>query len=228
MIIHILTIILFLVLLFQKSFISIACLLVLADVATSSQYYYQPAAYNPAGQNWGYQYKYPTPVASSPVVESARLVQPYTAPASYVSKPSTSYTSSNNGLLTSFAGFDFNSIAQYINDPYYALEKSQGLLEDLNNGLPDALAKMDPSIKNDIKQVNQIVLEICDKAVANSNAASTTSYYTPEGMRATCEFLNKHIPTVSRGLDDPAIITDLIQKLGEFGRLSKEMGDLLE
>ena len=202
--------------------------MVVADVATSSQYYYQPAAYNPAGQNWGYQYKYPTPVASAPVVKSARLVQPYSAPASYVSKPSSSYTQSNNGFLASFAGFDFNSIAQLINDPYSALAKSQGLLEDLNNGLPDALAKMDPSIKNDIKQVNQLILEICDKAVANSNAASTTSYYTPEGMEATCDFLHKHVPTVSRGMDDPAVITNLVQKLGEFGRLSKEMGDLLE
>ena len=115
-----------------------------------------------------------------------------------------------------------------INDPYFALENAQLLLEDLNNYLPEALARMDPAIKDDIKQVNGLVLEICDRAVANARPSSTTSYYSPEAIVSTCEFLHKHVPSVSKGLDDPAVITNIIQKLRQFGRLSKEMADLFE
>ena len=157
---------------------------------------------------------YSAPVASAPT--SAPVAQ------------ASSYSKDSGDV--DFATFlsDFGTIAELINDPYYALEKSQALLEDLNNDLPEALAKMDPAIKDDIKQVNGLILEICDKAVANIRPSSTTSYYSPQAMKATCGFLNKHVPTISRGMDDPSVISNLIEKLGKFGRLSKEMADLFE
>ena len=87
---------------------------------------------------------------------------------------------------------------------------------------------MDKGIKDDIKQVNGLILEICDKAVANIRPSSTTSYYSPQAIKSTCGFLNKHVPTISRGMDNPSVISNLIEKLGKFGRLSKEMADLFE
>ena len=142
--------------------------------------------------------------------------------------PSGTFSKSSGSADFSTLLADFGAITQYINDPYYALEQAQGLLEDLNAELPEALAKMDPAIKSDIKEVNNLILEICDKAVANARPSSTTSYYSPEAMKSTCAFMQKHIPSVSQGLDDPAIISNIIGKLGEFGRLSKEMADLFE
>ena len=142
--------------------------------------------------------------------------------------PSGTFSKSSGSADFSTLLADFGAITQYINDPYYALEQAQGLLEDLNAELPEALAKMDPAIKSDIKEVNNLILEICDKAVANARPSSTTSYYSPEAMKSTCEFMHKHIPSVSQGLDDPAVISNIIGKLGEFGRLSKQMADLFE
>lgn len=186
-----------------------ACLLVAAS-ATPYSYYYKSS-----GQPYTYQqYKYPTQAP----YQAAPAVKPYV--------PATSYSQGATGWDWSSLA-DFSKIGQYINDPYYALEKSQSLLEDLNKGLPDALAKMDPAIKDDIKQVNNLVLDICNKAVANARPTTATSYYSPEGIKSTCAFLQKHVPTVSRGMDDPAVITNLISKLGEFGRLAGEMGDLM-
>ena len=139
---------------------------------------------------------------------------------------------------------DFNFISKLINDPYFAIGKAQDLLEDLNSELPEALAKMDPAVKDDIKHVNALILDICDKAVANTRYSSTTSnysparpyarpssntsYYSPAAVISTCEFIHKHVPTVSQGLDDPTVISNLIEKLGEFGSLATEFNDLFE
>ena len=157
----------------------------------------------------------------------------YSAPVAYGTAPApvakaSSYSKGSGDVDFATLLSDFGTIAELINDPYYALEKSQALLEDLNNELPEALAKMDPAIKDDIKQVNGIILEICDKAVTNIRPSSTTSYYSPRAIKSTCGFLNKHVPTISRGMDDPSVISNLIEKLGKFGRLSKQMADLFE
>ena len=131
---------------------------------------------------------------------------------------------------SSSSGFQWNwgSLMEYVNDPWLGLEKAQELLEELNKDLPDALAKMDPSLKNDIKQVNGLVVEICAKAVANARPSTITSYYSPSSMKKTCDFINKHVPEISRGLDEPEVISNLITKVGKFGNLAKQMNDLLE
>ena len=153
---------------------------------------------------------------------------PVASPAPALVAQASSYSKGSKDVDFATLLSDFGTIAEFINDPYYALEKSQALLEDLNNDLPEALAKMDPAIKDDIKQVNGLILEICDKAVANIRPSSTTSYYSPQAIKSTCGFLNKHVPTISRGMDDPSVISNLIEKLGKFGRLSKQMADLFE
>ena len=189
-----------------------------AAAQTASPYYYK-------------QYSYTKPVERSAEPAAPAAYAPAPVAQAYATAPvvqASSYSKGSGDVDFATLLTDFGTIAELINDPYYALEKSQALLEDLNNDLPEALAKMDPAIKDDIKQVNALILEICDKAVANIRPSSTTSYYSPQAMKATCGFLNKHVPTISRGMDDPAVITNIIEKLGKFGRLSKQMADLFE
>ena len=189
-----------------------------AAAQTASPYYYKQYSYTKAVERSA-EPAAPAAYAPAPVAQAYA-----TAPVAQAS----SYSKGSGDVDFATLLTDFGTIAELINDPYYALEKSQALLEDLNNDLPEALAKMDPAIKDDIKQVNSLILEICDKAVANIRPSSTTSYYSPQAMKATCGFLNKHVPTISRGMDDPAVITNIIEKLGKFGRLSKQMADLFE
>ena len=184
-----------------------------AVAQTASPYYYNQAP-------GAYSY-------TIPVEKSAKPSDPVAYGAASVAK---AYSYSKDSGDVDFATLlsDFATIAQIINDPWYALEKSQALLEDLNNELPETLEKMDKGIKDDIKQVNAIILEICDKAVANIRPSSTTSYYSPQAIKKTCGFINKHVPTISRGMDDPSVISNLVEKVGKFGRLSKQMADLFE
>ena len=196
---------------FQKSVIALSCLLVVAAAQKPSSYYYSTHPEQPRSYH------------SVPYVEKVPKTYTYSTPVKRQSSPNGVPNVDFSTILA-----DFGAIAQYINDPYYALEKAQGLLEDLNSELPEALARMDPAIKSDIKEVNNLILEICDKAVANARPSSTTSYYSPEAMKSTCAFIQKHVPSVSQGLDDPAVISNIIGKLGEFGRLSKQMADLFE
>lgn len=192
----------------MKSFIALSCLLVVAAATP----------YN------SYGYKFLSDKKSAPA--STYSTKTYSNGAKHGGYTSTYASKNTYSGSSAFSGFDLNTIMEYVNDPYYALEKSQGLLEQLNEGLPDALAKMDPSIKNDIKEVNGLILEICDKAAANAKPATINSYYSPEGIKKTCDFLHKHVPEISRGLDEPQVISNLIEKLAEFGRLSKAMADL--
>ena len=184
-----------------------------AAAQTASPYYYKQAPRT---------YSYTTPVERSAEPAAPAVYAPAPVAQAYATAPGSEDVDFAK-LLT-----DFGTIAELINDPYYALEKSQALLEDLNNELPEALEKMDKGIKDDIKQVNGLILEICDKAVANIRPTSTTSYYSPQAIKKTCGFLNKHVPTISRGMDDPSVISNLIEKLGKFGRLSKQMAELFE
>ena len=206
----------FITIFFQKFFIVLSCLLV---VAAASPY---TICKSTVCEKYGID-----PIAAR-VEKSYTTGQKYGGYSGSASSSGANYGGYSGSSGSSFSGFNLNSIMELVNDPYYALEKSQDLLEQLNEGLPDALAKMDPSIKNDIKQVNNLVLEICDKAVANSKPTTINSYYSPEGVKTTCDFLKKHVPEISRGLDEPAVISNLIQKLAEFVKLSKEMADLFE
>ena len=145
---------------------------------------------------------------------------------------SNSYSSNSyeSNSYASDGGFNWNwgSIMDYVSDPWLGLEKAQYLLEELDKDLPEALEDMDPAIKEDIKQVNYLVVEICDKAVKNAKDNGFNSYYSPSSIKKTCAFINKHVPEISRGLDDPSVITNIIAKLKKFGNLSKQMSDLFD
>ena len=131
--------------------------------------------------------------------------------------------------FTVLEDFDWwNNISKYIDDPYGALEKAQKLLEDLTEYLPDAIEKMDPATKSDIKEINLVILEVCDKAVIQANRGDSifNSWYTPKRVEDTCAFIRDNVMDVTKGLDDPAVIEKLVKKLGKFGELSRQMAEL--
>ena len=171
---------------------------------------------------WGYKFR--SQAAPKPRVEKAVDYSNSDSSNSYTSNSYTSNSYSSDG------GFNWNwgSIMDYVSDPWLGLEKAQYLLEELDKDLPGALEDMDPAIKEDIKQVNILVVEICDKAVKNAKDNGFNSYYSPSSMKKTCAFINKHVPEISRGLDDPSVITNIIGKLRKFGDLSKQMSDLFD
>ena len=135
----------------------------------------------------------------------------------------------NSGLdSNAFDSLDMNSISKFIEDPYLVLEKLQPLLEYLNEALPQVIANMDPTIKSDIKEVNLLVLDICDRAIADKNVPRKKSDNSKNSFSSVCAFLHKHLPDVSRGLDDPAIITDLVEKVTNLSKFSKQVDDLFD
>ena len=180
-------------------------------------------------QSWGkYNYKFRSsskaaPASKAPSPRAEKAYSDDEPAANSYSTPSSSSYSSDNGFQ-----WNWGSIMEYVSDPWLGLEKAQYLMEELNKDLPDALAKMDPGIKNDIKEVNKLVLEICDKASANAKDNGINSIYSPSSIRKTCAFLDKHVPEISRGLDEPEVITNLITKVGKFGSLAKQMSDLFD
>ena len=100
--------------------------------------------------------------------------------------------------------------------------------EDLNDALPQVIANMDPAIKSDIKEVNLLVVDICDKATADKKLPRTKSDNSKNSFSSACAFLHKHLPDVSMGLDDPAIITDLFEKVTNLSKFSKQVDDLFD
>ena len=188
----------------------------------------------PTGYNtYGYQPIVVQPAVAQPV---ATPVVKYTKPvAAPVVKPSayTEYNDESSFGFTDLFSFgnlqSLNSIMQYVNNPNAALAKATTALDDLNKGLPDLLARMDPSMKDDIKKVNELVLDICDRAVSGARPATDfSSYYSPESIKATCDFIKENVPQISRGLDDPAVITNLIEELKEVSSLSQEFSDIFK
>ena len=102
-------------------------------------------------------------------------------------------------------------------DPGTSLAKASASLDDLAKGLPTALSNLDPSVKADIGKVNIIISEVCDKMMATAKP-STFSYYSPEGIKASCDFINKTAADLLLGLDDPSIIQSYIDKVQKMTR----------
>ena len=198
---------------FQRSFIALSCLLLVAAATAQNNLWKKVNRQN----LWDYKFQ-------SQAAPKSRTEKAVDNSNSYSSN---SYASNS---YTSDGGFNWNwgSIMEYVSDPWLGLEKAQYLLEELDKDLPGALEDMDPAIKEDIKQVNILVVEICDKAVKNAKDNGFNSYYSPSSMKKTCAFINKHVPEISRGLDDPSVITNIIAKLRKFGDLSKQMSDLFD
>ena len=198
---------------------------------TSPSYYYKPVGVKSAAPVAKPSMKsnfYPAP---SPVVANVNSKKPISTAAPFAKLVESSVTTlnKNSGLdSNAFDSLNMNSISKFIEDPYLVLEKLQPLLEDLNEALPKAIANMNPAIKSDIKKVNLLVLDICDRAIADEKAPTNKSDDSKNSFNSVCAFLHKHLPDVSRGLDDPAIITDLVEKVTNLSKFTKQVDDLFD
>ena len=159
-------------------------------------------------KNWHYQDQHPTssdyyyapvaPVAPVRPAYSSPLVQP-------VSVAATSFDFN----LERFLSF----IQPFLPSAGQSLGKATGALDNLMIGLPAALKNMrDRAVKANFGKVNLIIAEECNKMVAEARPYAE-SYYTPEGIRVTCDFINKKANDIFLSLDEPTIIQYYTNKL---------------
>jgi len=208
----------------MNSFIVLSCVLVVAAASPygyqngyqssrypSYQQQYQPSyqrSYQPSYQpSYQSPYQYSAPVAPAAPV---RLVQ--TAPVAPVA-------------ATGFAGFGLETLLSLIPSAGSSLSKASGSLDNLMKGLPAALANMDPAVKEDFRKVNVIIAEVCSKMVDEAKP-ETYSYYTPAGIKVTCDFINKTANDIYLGLNDPAIIQSYTDKLQKFTKSLQDQADV--
>ena len=177
-----------------------ACLLVSAS-ATSSGYYYnsqQPYA------------RYQQPI--QPVAATAPLVK--AAPAAAVA------------LVAPVAtGFSLETLMSLIPSAGLNLSKASASLDTLMKGLPAALANIDPAVKADFGKVNVIIAEVCNKMVSEATP-QTYSYYNPEGIRVTCDLINKTANEIVLILNDPSITQSYTEKLQKLTASLQDQADV--
>ena len=114
------------------------------------------------------------------------------------------------------AATNFN-VNEIITNPWGSLDQATAALDDLNKDFPDVLAKVDPTIKDDINEVNNIVAEVCDQIAAGAKPSSTGFNFFSEGsLKSTCDYIKKTAREVSLGMDDPAVVSNLIDSLKQF------------
>lgn len=116
--------------------------------------------------------------------------------------------------LTNLEGLDFD-FSGIMTDPWGSLDQASASLDDLNKDFPEVLAKMDPKMKAQVKKVNQQVIDVCNQMMA-SQSKSGSMFDFSAGMKSTCDYIEKTAREVSLGMDDPAVVTQLINKLKEF------------
>lgn len=221
----------------MKSFIALSCLLVVASASANSYYYnsrfpqyqqqygYKAAAPVAAPQQQAYQ---PIAPVAAPVVKAAPVVVPDVSEfglgsLSQLAGTDFSFSSLSGSLstLTSLmASMDFSSLTalkSMLPNPVTSLAKASKKLDDLSRGLPSALANIDPAVKADVAKVNVIIAEVCDKMLAEATPSEFT-YYSPEGIKASCDFITATANDILQGLDDPSIIQSYVDKVQKLTR----------
>jgi len=114
------------------------------------------------------------------------------------------------------AATNFN-INEIMTNPWGSLDQATAALDDLNKDFPDVLAKVDPTIKDDINEVNNIVAEVCDQIAAGAKPSSTGfNFFSKGSLKSTCDYIKKTAREVSLGMDDPAVVSNLIDSLKQF------------
>ena len=124
-------------------------------------------------------------------------------------------------------GFGMETLMNFIPMGSSALTQATSSLDLLMKGFPAVLKSIDPSIKADIKRVNSVIASVCDKIVSEaSGSESTFSYYSSEGMKATCDSINKVSQGISQGLDDPAVTLQYVDKLKQSVKSVQDQVDV--
>ena len=96
------------------------------------------------------------------------------------------------------------------------LKKGTNILNTLMPKLPYLLKNAPPTLRSDIAAVNQIITEVCDKGMERTQNTRTWSYYSPEGIQATCRFINEKANEVLKAFDDPSIVDNYLGHLNIF------------
>ena len=87
-------------------------------------------------------------------------------------------------------------------------------LNKLMKNLSLAVKNLDPSMKSDIRKVNNIIEETCNEIAGMIVEPSTFTYFSPEGIKITCNFINKFSSDISATLDNPSIVFEsYVEKL---------------
>ena len=113
------------------------------------------------------------------------------------------------------AATNFN-VNEIITNPWGSLDQATAALDDLNKDFPDVLAKVDPTIKDDINEVNNVVVEVCNQMVAGAKPTSTGVNFLGSSLKSTCDYITKTAREISLGMDDPAVVSNLIDSLKQF------------
>merc|ERR1712045_628264 len=100
------------------------------------------------------------------------------------------------------AATNFN-VNEIITNPWGSLDQATAALDDLNKDFPDVLAKVDPTIKDDINEVNNVVVD-CNQMVAGAKPTSTGVNFLGSSLKSTCDYITKPTREISLGMDDPA------------------------
>lgn len=229
----------------MKSIIALSCILVVASAVPNSYYY--KSRYPAQQKKYGYRVSSPVqsavaPVApvAAPVVKAAPVAVPVDSDFGL-----DEFDLDGFGLesLSKLASMDFSSLASLMDFSSLAsltssltslkaflpsismdqagtyLAKASKKLDDLNNGLPSVLANIDPAIKHDIGKVNVIIAEVCNKITAEASSPSTLSYYSPEGIQASCRAINNFANQLVLGLDDPSIVQSYVAKVQNLTKM---------
>ena len=185
----------------------------MAVAAASPQGYYQ-YAHSPY-PSYYQQYE------PSKIVERSSQYAPapqyhHAAPVvSYAPAPAVSYAPAAPVAAPAAPGFNLETLKSLIPSGGNNLAKASDSLDNLMKGLPAALKNMDPAVKADFRKVNALIADVCNKMV-NEAKPESYSYYTPEGIKVTCDFINKTANDIVLGLDDPAIIQSYVDKLKQY------------
>jgi len=146
---------------------------------------------------------YPVPVpAPAPAVIAAPAYEP--APVRESTGDLVSAPLVQAAPATAVNAFDLTSLIAMGGE---ALSKSTDSFNSLMKGLPTALQNIDPSIKSDVGKVNAIIAQVCSQIVETGSGSepSTFSYFSAEGLKSTCDYINKVANQIEAGLEDPGV-----------------------
>ena len=176
----------------QISFVAMTCLLAVATASPNGYYgrynggyYGKPSAYQYGSMYSGYNgYK------------------PFTA---FRTAPTTAAPATS--AFADFFGYNqplTDDAKQLISAGAPRLTQAMAKLNELSNQLPTYLQNVSPQTKADINKVNEIVNNVCARAMTEINP-SAYSMYTPSGLKEMCDYIAKVGNDIVAGLDNPAI-----------------------
>ena len=216
------------VILLQKSFVALSCILAVAAASPVSYYRFASPYYN-VGYSVGAPVSYNAPIAYAAPAAVAAPVKAtpvsYAAPAEIASA---SFLQGFNGNtdLSALGPLSEDSVA-LIKAGAPRLAQAGAKLNELAKQLPETLANIDPNTAGDIAKVNGIVNDICTKAMAEIKPTAYTKNYTPEGLKEMCAYISKIGGDILGGLDNPAIFQQYTADLNKaITALSGKAADL--